>query len=447
MPFQYTLPTTSAINFTSIFTTSSPGSSLLDQLTNHRASLRSQLKDYKRTAKTVQKTQIETLFFTITDYYKLLKTLLKEVEDGTTTLANPQNPFKAEWSPLASVLDPSKAIISQKKPVDLDGERRMVLILLSITHYTIGGNLVNRIFDATLDSDQKPQSIKFATSEFTTSSSIFTFLAKTYPAETTLFTGLAHLSLAEANYLCILNSDPYPSYLTLSSDEYSGNSRDWLYNPPEVPSKGRCQISSKISKAAADLAEKCREATRDVEGSGHIQKYCTAFAAAANAKACRFQGIHEERDGEVGTALGWIMLAQKMLAEGDGIRSDGSRTGEFLRNVRKKADNLKGTGMSSLSKNIQENAKADPRNLEAVTCFLLEKKWRKQNDTVGFMKVPDPETLRDNIPPGLEAVVAKEWDNLEPKPEEPIFNFENMFGSAAYLGMGGTDSLMSSLGF
>ncbi|RVD85811.1 uncharacterized protein DFL_004118 [Arthrobotrys flagrans] len=407
MTFAFTLPTTSPVNFTTSFASSS-APSLPSAATTRRALLRDTLKRYKRLTPTEQYNNLPSLLSSISEYLPYLYTLDAYITSQDIT---PLIEFETEW----------RAVLSRRTvPTELPRIRRKGLdyeICFATTTLAYVHTLRARTFLASAIRAPPPTDnnatntsvhlINQAKDQILTAASIFLYLqnrsttkerdsSQTMPADvtTSIYNALWSLCLASATLLAVLKDDPYPSIVALQHDK---NSKEWMYKAPTVPTRVRSLLLARLCMYSADMAGKAAAGVAAAPGSGaELKGYCDDMAKTAKAKACRFQGIDAEGQGKVGEAIGWVLAGKEVL--GMVVSGDGDK-GKLGRGI----DMLKKAREERKMEKVPMEALLGPdagKTEEAMVLNELERRWRRINDSVNFHNVPSTSSLLARLPTG-----------------------------------------------
>lgn len=387
MPFPFTLPTTSALPYTS-FTTSTTHPSLPLAASTHRGLLRIALKEHKRLPPASRAPNLSTVLSALDNYLPYLFTLDaalcgRSVNGEEVDLALKEE-IHVEWrTTLTGTLlgrEPPRV-----KGKGLDFEIAFVLHTLACV-YTLQARarLVTLYGPTSPTTEQRTTIITTATNHLLRANSVYNYLAsrsaETDASSAALETlaqtqgGLAALALAEANLLAVLKDDPYPAVVAQNRNK---NDKDWMFKPPDIP-KVRAHLFARLCLGAAEHAGK---AEAMLSASGRIDepliKYVKDLSRTSRAKACRFFGIDAELGGETGQGIAWLIGGRKQLDFVD-TKDEGSK--------------LK--GLAKLKKDWSERREdkkiekggdwgSDAGRLEELRAIeMLEQKWNKMNDTV-----------------------------------------------------------------
>ena len=388
MPFAFTLPTTSALSFSS-FANSTTHPSLPLAASTHRAVLRSVLKKHKRLPSSSRSSNLSTVLATLDDYLPYLLTLEaalcgRPVNGEEIDLAL-RREIDVEWrttlTETSSGREPPRV-----KAKGLDFEISFILHTLACVYTLQARAQLLALYGAiTPTTEQRTAIVTTATKQFLQSNSIHNHLASR-SAETDAFSailetstqtqgGLAALALAEATLLAVLKDDPYPAVV---AQDRNKNDKDWMVKPPDIP-KVRAHLFARLCLAAAEHAGK---AEAMLSASGRIDealiKYVNDLQRTSRAKACRFFGIDADLGGETGRGIAWLAGGRKQLGFA-GTKNEESK-------IKGLAKLKKDWTERREDKKVEKGGEwgSDAGRLEEMRVIeMLEQKWNKMNDTVG----------------------------------------------------------------
>ena len=391
MPFAYTLPTTSALPFSS-FAESPTHPSLPQTASTYRTVLRSILKEHKRLASQSRASNLSTVLAALDDYVPYLLTLdaalCGRAVDGEEIDIVLKKEIGVKWRTTLTANVPGREF-PRVKGRGLDYEVSFVLHTLAcVNTLQARGQLLALYGSITPTNEQRTAIVTTATKKLLLASSIHNFLAArsaetdASPAilETSSQTqgGLAGLALAEATLLAVLKDDPYPAVVAQARNK---NDKDWMVKPPEIP-KVRAHLFARLCLAAAEHAG---EAEAMLNASGRTNealiKYINDLRKTSRAKACRFFGIGADLGGETGQGIAWLIGGKKQLGFA-GSKNEGSM-------MKGMAKFKKDWTERKEDKKIEKGGEwgGDAGRLEELRVIeMLEQKWNKMNDTVSHLQ-------------------------------------------------------------
>lgn len=388
MPFAFTLPTTSALLFSS-FTSSTTHPSLPLAASTRRGVLRSVLKKHKRLPPSSRASDLSTVLATLDDYLPYLLTLEaalcgRTVNGEEIDLALKKE-IDVEWRTTLTATGPGRES-PRVRGKGLDIEISFVLHTLACVHTLQARAQLLALYGATTPTtEQRTAIVTTTTKHFLQANSIHNSLvsrsAETDASATILETlaqtqgGLAALALAEATLLAVLKDDPYPAVV---AQDRNKNDKDWMIKPPDIP-KVRAHLFARLCLAAAEHAGK---AEAMLSASGRMDealiRYVSDLRRTSRAKACRFFGIDADLGGETGRGIAWLTGGRKQLGFA-GPKDEGSKMkglAKFRKDWTERREDKK----------IEQGGEwgSDAGRLEELRVIqMLEQKWNKMNDTVG----------------------------------------------------------------
>lgn len=387
MPFAFTLPTTSALPFSS-FANSTTHPSLPLAASTHRGVLRSVLKKHKRLPPSSRASNLSTLLAALDDYLPYLLTLEaalcgKTVNGEEIDLALKKE-IDVEWRTTLTATIPGREP-PRVKDKGLDFEVSFVLHTLACVYALQARAQLLALYGAiTPTAEQRIAIITTATRQLLQANSIHNYLAsrlvETDASSAVLEIlaqtqgGLAALALAEATLLAVLKDDPYPAVV---AQDRNRNDKDWMIKPPDIP-KVRVHLFARLCLAAAEHAGKA-EAMLSASGRTDeaLIKYVNDLKKTSRAKACRFFGIDADLKGETGQGIAWLTGGRKQLGFAC-TKDEGSK----MRGLAKfKKDWTERTEDKKIEKGGEWGSDAG-RLEELRVVEMLEQKWNKMNDTV-----------------------------------------------------------------
>lgn len=387
MPFAFTLPTTSALSFSS-FATSTTHPSLPLAASTHRGVLRGVLKKHKRLPLPSRPSNLSTVSAALDDYLPYLLALDaalcgRTVNGEEIDLVLKEEIF-VEWRTTLTTTIPGREP-QRVKGKGLDFEVAFVLHTLACVYTLQARAQLLALYGAiSPTTEQRTAIIATATKQLLQTSSIYNFLAsrsaETDASSAVLETlsqtqgGLAALALAEANLLAVLKDDPYPAVV---AQDRNKNDKDWMVKPPEIP-KVRAHLFARLCLAAAEHAGKA-EAMLSASGRIHepLIKYVANLKGTSRAKACRFFGIDADLGGGTGLGIAWLNGGKKHLGF-SGTQDEGSKMKVLAKFKKDWAERKE-------DKKIEKGGEwgSDAGRLEEFRVIdMLEQKWNKMNDTV-----------------------------------------------------------------
>ncbi|KAK6519566.1 hypothetical protein TWF281_003391 [Arthrobotrys megalospora] len=409
MTFAFILPTTSPVNFTTSFASSS-APSLPSATTTRRALLRDTLKRFKRLTPAEQYNNLPSLLSSVSEYLPYLYTVDAYITSQDIT---PLTEFETEW----------RAVLSRRTvPTELPRIRRKGLdyeICFATATLAYVHTLRARTFLATAIQAPPPTDnnatntsvhlINQAKDQMLTAASIFLYLQnrsatsergvagmQPMPADvtTSIYNALWSLCLASATLLAVLKDDPYPSIVALQHDK---NSKEWMYKAPTMPTRGRSLLLARLCMYSADMAGKAAAGVAATPSSGaELKGYCEDLAKTAKAKACRFLGVDAEGQGKLGEAIGWVLAGKEVLGMVVGGEGDKGKLGRGL-DMLKKAREERKMEKAPMEALLGPDA---GKMEEAMVLNELERRWRRINDSVNFHKVEPTSSLLAMLPTG-----------------------------------------------
>ena len=389
MPFAFTLPTTSALPFSS-FATSTTHPSLPLATSTYRAVLRSALKKHKRLSLSSRASNLSTVLAALDDYLPYLlaldTALCGRTLNGEEIDVALKEEIHVEWRTTLTATVPGREP-SRVKGKGLDFEITFILHTLACVYTLQARAQLLALYGAiTPTTEQRTAIITTATKQLLQVNSIYNYLASrsaeidasSAVLETLAQTqgGLAALALAEANLLAVLKDDPYPAVVAQGRNK---NDNDWMFKPPDIP-KVRAHLFARLCLAAAEHAGK---AEAMLSASGRIDealiKYVNDLNRSSRAKACRFFGIDADLGGETGQGIAWLTGGRKQLGFA-GTKVEGKMKGF----AKLKKDWTERREDNKIEKGGEWGR--DAGRLEELRVIeMLEQKWTKMNDTVSHL--------------------------------------------------------------
>ena len=388
MPFAFTLPTTSALPFSS-FANSTTHPSLPSATSTHRGVLRSVLKKHKRLPPSSRASNLSTVSAALNDYLPYLLTLEAALCGRTVNGEDLDLALKkeidVEWRTTLAATIPGREP-PRVNGKGLDFEVTFVLHTLACVYTQQARAQLLGLYGAiTPTSELRIAIVTTATKQLLQANSIHNYLASR-PAEIDASSavleilaqtqgGLAALALAEATLLAVLKDDPYPAVV---AQDRNKNDRDWMIRPPDIP-KVRVHLFARLCLAAAEHAGKAEamlSTSRRIDEA--LIKYVNDLKRTSRGKACRFFGIDADLRGETGQGIAWLIGGRKQLGFA-GTKDEGSKMkglAKFKKDWTERREDKK----------IEKGGEwgSDAGRLEELRIIeMLEQKWNKMNDTVG----------------------------------------------------------------
>ncbi len=388
MPFAFTLPTTSALPFSS-FANSTTHPSLPSATSTHRGVLRSVLKKHKRLPPSSRASNLSTVLAALNDYLPYLLTLEAALCGRTVNGEDLDLALKkeidVEWRTTLAATVPGREP-PRVNGKGLDFEVTFVLHTLACIYTQQARARLLGLYGAiTPTSELRIAIVTTATKQLLQANSIHNYLASRLAeidASSAVLEilaqtqgGLAALALAEATLLAVLKDDPYPGVV---AQDRNKNDRDWMIRPPDIP-KVRVHLFARLCLAAAEHAGKAEamlSTSRRIDEA--LIKYVNDLKRTSRAKACRFFGIDADLRGETGQGIAWLIGGKKQLGFA-GTKDEGSKMkglAKFKKDWTERREDKK----------IEKGGEwgSDAGRLEELRVIeMLEQKWNKMNDTVG----------------------------------------------------------------
>lgn len=420
MPFPFILSTTSHLSFQQNFT-SSTHPSLPASATTQRNLLRSILKTYKRLSPAEQSSNLNEVLSVLTSYLKYVCTLdlalsgsIVNDEDVDLALISE---VEVEWRPtLASGTVPGREA-DRTRGRGFDYEFFFAHQTYAIVHSLLARQALLGLYAVSLPTqEQRLMLIQTATRHLKTASNVHAFLLRRAtlgdgPPELppnavdvvpSVQSALQRLAQAEYNLLTVFKDDPYPAILVQARNE---SDREWMIKAPEIP-KTRAQVLTRLCVGAADHAAAASAILKSEKRAlKEVAEYADDLKRTAKARACRFQAIAADAQGETGKGIAWIFAGLNELGLEISQKDGNNKTGSLSKlkaswNERKEDRRiLKGSARWGADAGKAEEA----RILE-----YLEKKLVKSNDTVHFQRVTDFRPLAGMLPSGMNIQVGDE---------------------------------------
>lgn len=424
MPFPFVLSTTSHVSFQASFT-SSTHPSLPSAVTSRRAVLRAALKAHKRLSPSNQANNLIPLSSLIQDYLSYLvsldlalsgKALLGEDVD----IALAKEP-EIEWRPtLGSAAIPGREN-ERVRGKGLDFEIFFVHHTLALVQTLLARqSLLGLYATASPTSEQRTALIQNATKCLKTAHSLHSYLLlranlssdgpPAFPATAvdiapTTQSALQHLAHAEFNLLCVLKDDPYPALLVQSRNK---DDKEWMIRAPQIP-KVRSQVLTRLCIGAALHASSAAAAfsTAGARMSKDLLEYCDGLQKSSRAKACRFQALDEDTNGQIGKAIAWIRAAAGEL--GLEASKDGGGSKHSSGFGKMKATFLERREDKRIAQGSANWGLDGGKFEEARIVDYLDRKFTKENDTISNQLIPEWKPLLATLPSGMNMPIDEKW--------------------------------------
>ena len=454
MSFPFTLPTASAVAFTHHYT-SHIYPSLPLACSTHRGILRDALKEHKRLPPAAQGANIKHIISATTEYLSYLLFLQDALNSGDACPLPNAPEIETEWRPtLSSTSRFGVRKPARRKEKGIEYEMFWVFSTLAYAHTIQARTLLMEFLSPSTystDSSVSPL-LPQATNHLLTSASIFNHLLtlkqpaaagaeSSIPVDISqsMLSSLASISTACATLLAVLKTDPYPTYLALTSTTSSSKrskndayTKEYLYNPPPPPTGVKALLYSRLCIAASEHAAKAQGAISSLVRAGEISedyvRYLDDLRKVARARGCRFLGVDAESQGRLGEGLGWIKLGKEILygsvssssssssGSGDKDLKEKISLSSTMEKLRLSTSSSKPSSSPSGSTSSNPSAGGLPPHLdpcsihsELQTIQALEQKWSKTNDKLIFERVPPTNSLVAKIPSGREVHTVKKY--------------------------------------
>lgn len=463
MPFLFSLPTTSTLSFTRHYT-SSAYSSLPLTCTTYRGILRDALKQHKRLATAAQNANLKHIISVTTEYLGYVLFLYDSIQSGLVARIPEAPELETEWRSVLTATSRFGAVreLPRRKWRGIEYEVFWVLSTLAYANALQSRALLLEFLSTSpgsaADNEARSKLIPQSIDHLLTSASIFDYLLtlpspaqqhaggtagesgkskgaekvyETLPIDLSeqMISSLSSACLASATLLAVLKSDPYPSYLALTTNSSKSKSndacsKDYLYQPPAPPTGVKALLFSRICIAASEYASKAQGAISSLISQGEVSsdyvRYLEGLKRASRARGCRFLGIDAEAQGRVGEGLGWIRLGREII----GVQPSASESSENKENGNKEKKSLSSrmdklrlskkstpsipTPSASSSSSSASGSSGglapylDPCNIhsEYETLNALDTKWTNLNNKVMFQPILSPKSLTGKIPSG-----------------------------------------------
>ncbi|KAF9653964.1 hypothetical protein BDM02DRAFT_3086206 [Thelephora ganbajun] len=412
--YLYELPTTEPLSFSNCYG-DAVGSYIAQvaDTTEHRANLRTLLKETKRNS---EKDYLK-LVKTLDDYLPLLAGIAAcRDSDELVPRSNPD----FSWKPTLSssfLHSPSKlsfAALSAEMAFSILTYGYCLSNLAHCVVISLGDYEYDRAIMGT-ELKAKDERLNFAVTLLCKASGIFEYVAKTVlgkweqekhtikkdytnPPELSreVTIGLSRMALGEAQALAIrklLSKSAYDSTVT------PGPPLPKSHPPSGLVAKLHLECASLFSSARSlvKTASGSKSKTNVEEAAPELKRYLADEAALHSALASKWLGVDCGESGgldRTGQAVGYLQWAKKQLEE----LKDGTKSGITLPSMTNENE-----------KKARERRKATvAKELETVTIFL--KHYKNMNDTIAFKPVLSQAELQAIIPAGKMAVSARPYE-------------------------------------
>lgn len=395
MPFPFALPTTAPLDL-SAHLSSSTHPSLPYTASTYRGVLRDLLKKHKHLPPQQQPSNLPNILSALDEYIPYLLGIdaaLKRGEVGGEFVhLLLGHDVDVEWRATLTAslpgLEPPRV-----KHRGLEYEISFALATLAYAYCLLSRTHLHLLYGpSSPTAEQRTAAVQSAVKHLLQACSVHTYLVSrssqwTVPSSsldvsTPIQTGLASLCLAEATLLAVLKDDPYAAAVARERNE---NDSEWMIKAPDLP-KVRAHLFARLCLAANEHAAR---ASAMLSAGGRIDQglldYAKSLQRTAKGKACRFLGIDADLGGQIGTAIAWLRGARYEL----GLATKGGDT------VPKAAGFGRWKAELSEKRETRKIEKGSTWGLDAgrlEECRIvemLEAKWTKINDTVGFSSIRD----------------------------------------------------------
>ena len=398
MPYPFTLPTTSSLDFqTCILSATHP--SLPLAVTTQRSIVRAALKKHKRLPSQTQASNLHHVSNALDGYISYLFALDaglcgKHIADEEVDIAL-QAELESEWRSCITTTMPGRDP-PRVKGRGLDYELICTLSTLAYLQTLLARSQLFLLYGTvTPASEQRVSIITAATKCLLNANSLHAYLSGRCgepgvlpiipEVSASVQGGLASLALAEATLLAVLKDDPYPAVV---AQERNQNDREWMIKPPEIP-KVRAHLFARLCLAAAEHAARAESmllspaSGRTGRVDESLLKYVGDLRRTSRAKACRFFGIDADLGGETGKGIAWLNGGEAELGFSK-FQAEGSKLqglAKFKKDWTERREDKK------VSKGGEWGSDAG-RLEEARVIEMLKGKWNKMNDTVSVEQAP-----------------------------------------------------------
>jgi hypothetical protein len=394
MPFPFTLPTTSYTSFPTYFT-SNTHPSLPLAATEKRSVLRDALKSYKRLPQASQPANLPSVIAALDAYIPYLFALdaglsgrsISGEEVDIILLRDVQVKWRCTLTASALHRDAPRT-----KLQSLDADLFFTLQTLAFANSLLAREALRPLYrndEAPLEPEARAQTIAKAMRYLLQAHSIHKYLFKrasdgslrevlstVADVSPAVLGGLASLALAEATLIAVLKDDPYPVAV---AEDRNKHSKDWMFKAPDL-STSRSSLLVRICMGAAQHASDAAAGLRNARGlDDDLITYVDDLRRTARAKAARFHGIGAENQGKTGEGIAWIKGARHELGI---IKSDERKLGsfsKFKKDWKEKKEDRK------ILKGESDWGTDAGKFEEGRVLDMLETKWVKMNDTVGYI--------------------------------------------------------------
>lgn len=401
MPFPFTLPTTSYVNFGD-FLSSATHPSLPLAATSARAVLRDALKQHKRLPPTSQTGHLNTVVNAAEGYIPyalaLESALAGSHVNGAQVDVALTKDLEIQWRCVLSSPRAGKREASRVSFKSLDVELVFVLQTLAYAHTNLAREQLRPLYviDAVpLPPDQRAARIATAMQHLLKAQAIHSHVSlrsssRDMSAHTQrgiadlnlgVLSALASMALADATLITVLKDDPYPTAIAAGRNSQD---KDWMFKSPDMP-KVRTHLFARLCIAASEHAQQALAGVRNVQGIDEdLVEYLDSLRRVARARAARFLGIDAEAQGKVGEGIGWLRGGLKEIGITVNDRSRAIKgLSKLKRQFKDKVEDRRIGGSSS--EWGSDSGKAD----ETRILEMLDKKWSKMNDTVSLISLTE----------------------------------------------------------
>ena len=393
MPYPFSLPTTSALSYSS-FLQSHSHPSLILTATVQRSVLRDALKKHKRLPLLSQASNLNTVLAALQEYIPYLLALdaglsNRPVSDEEIDIILVKD-VEVEWRPSLAASSPGREA-ARVKGRGLDYEVCFVLTTLAYTYTLLARSQLHTLYaHTTPSSDQRVVAITTATKYLLQANSVHEYLftraldaqlpSAAVDVASSMQSALASLALSEATLLAVLKDDSYPAVVV---QDRNPNDRDWMIKAPDIP-KVRAHLFARLCVGAAEHAGKAYTVisspvnAKSERAGDSIVKYAKDVQRTAKAKACRFFGIDAELCGKTGEAIAWLLAGKKEL----GFKVNEAEGAAKIKGLAKlKKDWIERKEDKKIEKGAAWGSDAGLLE-ESRVIEWLDKKWNKENDLV-----------------------------------------------------------------
>jgi hypothetical protein len=392
MPFPFVLPTTNYVDLSPCFS-SSTHPSLIQATTSERAQLRHVLKSHKRLEPAVQASNLRAVLDAVDrylPYISSLETALSGKDVGgehvdVTLVKEPE----FEWRPMLSLRKTASLSSSMSKgrwkQKGLDAELLFVWQIKAAVLSLLAKEELRPLLRTDVappEPEERKQYVVAAMKMLLQAhgihkrqlelASAVEFDTRTAAPEILpqVQYGLASLAMAEATLAAVLKDDPFPVAM---AEQTNAHSREWMYRTSSVD-VNRTKMLGRICIAAAEHASKAAGSLKNIKDlDDDMKQYSENLYMVCRAKAARFSGIAAEAEGQTGQGIAWIQAAKKEL----GIKEKSMP--KVLQNWKdkKEAERIE---QGKMSWGMDAGKSEESRVLD-----MIERKWKKVNDTVSSL--------------------------------------------------------------